>query len=183
MKTSETISKIMPDLVKAQTAMGAATKDAINPFFHSKYADLGSVIKVCKDLLNFNGIVYLQPITGDTVQTIMMHTSGEWISDEGTRILFAKENDPQAQGSAITYARRYGLQSFLGIPAEDDDGEKAKTPPVTPSKVTVVTAPKEPIEDVSKVCTICGDAISTPVANFSMSKYGKHLCMKHQVNA
>lgn len=115
----------MPDLVKAQSQMGAAKKDAANPFFKSKYADLGAVIEVCKEILNSNNIVYLQPIIEGSVQTILIHTSGEWIADEGTRIISKNENDPQAQGSAITYARRYGLQSFLGIPAEDDDGEKA----------------------------------------------------------
>lgn len=58
------------------------------------------------------------------VETILLHTSGEFISSE-TRVEVAKVNDPQALGSAITYARRYGLQSLVALPAEDDDGEGA----------------------------------------------------------
>lgn len=42
-----------------------------------------------------------------------------------TEVLCAKPNDPQAYGSAITYARRYGLQSLLSIPSEDDDANSA----------------------------------------------------------
>jgi CHASE2 domain-containing sensor protein len=56
------------------------------------------------------------------VETILMHSSGEWISN--TLLLACKKQDPQAMGSAITYARRYAYQSVLGIPSEDDDGEK-----------------------------------------------------------
>jgi hypothetical protein len=38
------------------------------------------------------------------------------------------KQDPQAAGSAITYARRYSLQSIAGIPSEDDDGNYASKP-------------------------------------------------------
>lgn len=115
----------MPALLIAQREMGAAKKGSVNPFFKSHYADLGSVMEVCKDALNDAEIVALQPVVGDKVVTTLIHSSGEFISDEGTPIVCSKQNDPQAQGSAITYARRYGLQSLLFIPAEDDDGEKA----------------------------------------------------------
>lgn len=125
MLNSESILNIAPALVSAQKSMGAAKKAAENPYFHSSYADLGEVIRVCKDALNEAGITVLQPVCGDLVKTILIHVSGEWISSEGTRIICTKQNDPQAQGSAITYARRYDLQSMLTIPSEDDDGNGA----------------------------------------------------------
>lgn len=125
MITSPSIATIMPAFLKAQEKMGSAKKGSLNPYFKSKYADLGSVMEVCKDALNENGIAVLQPVIGGSVTTVLLHTSGEYISDEGTPIICSKPNDPQAQGSAITYARRYGLQSMLFIPAEDDDAEKA----------------------------------------------------------
>jgi len=125
MKTSQTISKISVALLKAQSAIGSAKKDAQNPFFRSSYATLGSVIEVCKEELNKNGISVLQPVEADKVTTILLHESGEWISDEGVIILCAKPNDPQAQGGAITYSRRQGLTSLLLIPSVDDDGESA----------------------------------------------------------
>jgi len=128
MKTSDTIGKISLALLKAQRKMGAATKDAKNPFFKSNYADLGSVMEVCKDPLNEEGIVILQPVSsneaGHFVETRLLHESGEFISTESMRLELNKV-DMQQLGSAITYARRYQLQSLLSIPAEDDDGEKS----------------------------------------------------------
>lgn len=125
MKTSESIKAISTALVKAQKEIKAVTKDAANPFFKSKYADLPAVIEAIKKPLNDNGIVFLQPVDGEVVRTRLIHESGEWIEDDGVKIICAKPNDPQAQGSAITYARRYGLMSFLSIPTEDDDAESA----------------------------------------------------------
>ena len=126
MKTSETIVKIATALLKAQKATGAAKKGASNPFYKSKYADLGSVMQACKEHLNENGITVLQPIMNNVVETILVHESGEWMSSE-TPIVCAVQNDPQKLGSSISYARRYGLQSMVFIPAEDDDGNTAST--------------------------------------------------------
>ena len=128
MKTTESIQAISTALLKAQKQIGAAKKGSTNPFFKSSYADLGEVMKACKDELNNNGITVLQPVLtgpeGNTfVETVLLHESGEYIA--GTMKVEAKEaNNPQAQGSAITYARRYSLQSMVFIPAEDDDAEK-----------------------------------------------------------
>lgn len=128
MNKSETIGKLAAALVKAQLKIGSAKKDSANPFFKSKYADLGAVVEALKDPLNEAGISYLQIVgrdeLGTFVETTLIHESGEFISGL-TPVMVAKANDPQALGSAITYARRYGLQAMLGIPAEDDDGEKA----------------------------------------------------------
>ena len=119
-------------LIAAQKEMGNATKDSKNPFFKSKYADLNSIREACLPPLNANGIAVLQPICNAEgkhfVKTILLHESGETI-ESLTEILFNKANDPQAQGSGITYARRYGLQSLVCIGAEDDDGNKAAATP------------------------------------------------------
>jgi hypothetical protein len=145
MKTSETIEKIAPALIKAQNEIGAATKGASNPFFRSKYADLGSVMEACKMPLLENGLCVIQPVGhdehGEYLETVIIHASGQFISERmriepPKKMICPNEKkdekfepflapDPQAQGSAITYARRYALQSMLFIPAEDDDGEGA----------------------------------------------------------
>ena len=134
MNKSESITKLAEALVAAQKKIGAATKEKTNPFFHSTYADLGAVMEACKDALNENGIVVLQPVGTDEqgvyVETVLLHESGEFISDK-MRIAVKAPNDPQAQGSAITYARRYALQSMVFIPAEDDDAERAMDRPAT----------------------------------------------------
>lgn len=133
MKTSDSIVNISKALLEAQKKIGSAKKDAVNPFFHSNYADLGSVMEACKEALNENGITVLQPVGTDElgvyVETVLLHSSGEWISDK-LNLAVKEQNNPQAQGSAISYARRYGLQSMVFIPAEDDDAEKATTRPV-----------------------------------------------------
>jgi len=153
MNKSESINKIAPALLSAQREIGAAIKGSTNPFFKKKYADLGSVMESCKDALNKNGITVLQPVGIDTVETILLHESGEWIS-ETMNITAKSDNNPQDQGSAITYARRYSLQSMVFIPAEDDDGNKAtprstkynspSTKPASPVKAPVnKTTPKK----------------------------------------
>lgn len=133
MKTSESITKIASALLKAQMNMGNALKDSKNPFFKSKYADLNSVREACMPSLNVNGITALQPMVNiegkNFINTILLHESGEYLSSL-TEIIYSKQNDAQAQGSGITYARRYGLQSFVNIGAEDDDGNKASQPKV-----------------------------------------------------
>ena len=127
MERSETIAKIAPALVKAQAAIRAAIKDSTNPHFRSKYADLGAVVEAVKPALLANDITYIQGVmdaeNGVAVETMLLHSSGEWISS--TLRIPASKQDAQGYGSAITYGRRYGLQSMCGVPAEDDDGNAA----------------------------------------------------------
>lgn len=126
MTKSDTIGKLAAALLKAQKNIGAATKGAANPFFKSKYADLGSVMEACKEALNNEGIAVTQPVGNEngrhTVTTMLLHESGEFMAE--TMVLEVPKANMQDLGSAISYARRYGLQSFGFIPAEDDDGEK-----------------------------------------------------------
>lgn len=128
MQTSEQINEISAALAKAQGEMAGAVKDAANPFFKSKYADLASVWDACRAPLSKHGIAVVQSPSTDglrvSVDTLLMHTSGQWI--RGTVSVTAKEDTPQAVGSAITYLRRYALQSFAGVAPEDDDAEAAQ---------------------------------------------------------
>lgn len=131
METSQSIVKISKALLDAQKEMVNAVKDSNNPFFKSKYADLNSVREACMPALNKFGISLIQPIVADNgknyVNTILLHESGEYLSGL-TEIVYSKANDAQAQGSGITYARRYGMQSMCNIGVEDDDGNKASDP-------------------------------------------------------
>ena len=126
------IAQIAHALVKAQSEMSNAVKGSSNPFFKSKYADLNSIREAVLPVLNSHGISVLQPtcsIDGKNyVKTILLHESGEFL-ESFTEVLFAKQNDAQAQGSGISYARRYGLQSFVCVGADDDDGQKAMQQP------------------------------------------------------
>jgi hypothetical protein len=115
-------------LVKAQSEMSNPKKGNTNPFFKNKYADLNAIREAVLSTLNENGIAVLQPMVHvdgkNFVKTILLHESGE-IMESFTEIIYNKINDAQAQGSGITYARRYGLQSFVCVGADDDDGNKA----------------------------------------------------------
>ena len=120
------VAKLAAALAQAQSEMSGATKDAKNPHFGNKYADLASVVDACRPL-STHGIAILQPTSADgnkvTVRTLLIHTSGEWISSDLT--MTAKDASPQAIGSAITYGRRYALMAMVGIAPEDDDGNAA----------------------------------------------------------
>lgn len=125
-------------LAAAQLEMGKAIKDSENPHFKSKYADLASVMDACFPALNRNGIAVLQPPyddeTGRYVKTIFVHgKTGE--TTECRVPLIVGKNDMQGYGSAVTYARRYGLMTMAGIAPEDDDGNAAvAAAPKPPSK-------------------------------------------------
>jgi len=120
-------------LAAAQAEMGRALKDTNNPHFKSKYADLASVCDACMPALSKHGIAVLQPPfddeTGRYVKTIFVHgESGETF--ECRVPLIVAKTDMQGYGSAVTYARRYGLMGMAGIAPEDDDGNAAaKSPP------------------------------------------------------
>jgi len=124
MNKSETITKLAEALSKFQSQVEGAKKDSNNPFYKSKYADLAQIWKTVREPLTQNGLSVSQvglPSEPEyvNVETILLHSSGEWIS--GITTLKLVKNDPQGAGSAITYARRYGLSAILGIHQEDDD--------------------------------------------------------------
>lgn len=127
MKTSDNINEISTALHAAQSDMGGAKKESANPFFKSKYADLTSVMIAIKQPFADNGLSFVQcPLMTDQgvgVITRIMHISGQWIESE--LVLPLVKLDPQAAGSAISYAKRYSLQSMAGVPSTDDDGEFA----------------------------------------------------------
>jgi hypothetical protein len=138
---SEKITEISSALLEAQRAIDHAIKNAVNPFFKCSYADLTEIIRVVKEPLNANNITFLQAVGFDgalpTVETILLHKNGEYISTI-TPVYCAKEKDPQAFGSALTYSKRYALMAILGLPTADDDGEAGKgedkVEPVKPTK-------------------------------------------------
>jgi len=124
MQTSENINELAAALAVAQGQMGGASKTTDNSFFKSKYADLGSVIAAAKDPLAENGLSYVQfpfSMNGEVgVTTRLMHSSGQWLQSMFS--IPAPKTDAHTYGGLVTYCRRISLQSVLGIPAEDDDG-------------------------------------------------------------
>ncbi len=128
MQKSETINELAAALAIAQGQIKPALKDADNPFFKSKYADLASIWEAIREPLSKNGLSVPQFVENDgefvTVTTMLCHKSGQWLS--GSISLKPAKGDAQAAGSAATYGRRYGLSAIVGVVADvDDDGNAA----------------------------------------------------------
>lgn len=150
---SEQINEIAKALSMAQSEMKSAKKDAKNPFFKSDYATLESVSEACLPALNKQAIAVTQltNVSQDGLTqliTLLIHSSGQWISS--TYPVHPTKNDPQALGSALTYARRYSLAAIAGVVTSDDDGESAMDRDNKPQeKITYV--PKEKITYVPRM--------------------------------
>ena len=125
-RTSQNVGKLFAALAKAQLEIKGAAKDATNPHFKSRYADLAAVVDAARPLAK-HGIATLQVPFSENgeigVTTILGHDSGEWIS--GRLSVKPLKLDPQGAGSVLTYLRRYSLAAMAGIAPEDDDGEAA----------------------------------------------------------
>jgi len=156
------MKQISTALLKAQSQMSNPKKGATNPFFKSKYADLNSIREAVIPTLNENGISVLQPIVHidgkNFVKTILLHESGE-LMESLTEIIYNKVNDAQAQGSGISYARRYALQSFVCVGADDDDGQKAVQPKPNATKEVMQNAKKAnaTIEQIRKKYSVSAE--------------------------
>lgn len=129
-RRSATIGALATALAKAQAEMKNPPKDSINPHFKSKYADLATVRDVVVPVLAKHGLAILQmPCELDdapALTTVLAHgPSGEFY--ETTIRLRPSKADPQGIGSALTYLRRYSLQSLAGVAADDDDDGHAGT--------------------------------------------------------
>lgn len=130
MNQSDKVDQLFSALVKVQMDLRGAKKDSSNPFFKSSYADLESCWNAAREALVKNGLCVIQ--TTETVNphddntalvTTLGHVSGQWI--RGFLPLNMKAKDPQGQGSAITYARRYAFAAIIGLVQVDDDAEGA----------------------------------------------------------
>lgn len=126
MEKSESIKEIGKALMTFQQKVDKIKKDASNPFFKSKYATLSNILDTVQLPLIESGLSFAQLPDGEhNLTTLLMHpASGEFL--QASYNMTPVKNDPQAVGSAITYARRYALGAILGLNIdEDDDGNKA----------------------------------------------------------
>lgn len=134
-------------VAKAQGEIRGALKDAMNPHFKSKYADLESTWAACREPLSKHGLAIIQsPFTqGENIGlvTILGHSSGAWI--KGRIVMRPMKFDAQGAGSVTTYLRRYALASMVGVAPAEDDGEAAVTRP-NGNGTAKTTAPR-PVED------------------------------------
>lgn len=107
-----------------QEKIGTLTKDQTNPFYNSKFFDINTLLSKLEPILHQQGLIVIQPISKGTVCTqIIDCNTGDLVAESCLEL--PENNDPQKIGSAITYYRRYTLQSLLALQVDDDDGNAA----------------------------------------------------------
>lgn len=172
----------MDKLLQFQTKVEAIKKDSTNPFFKSNYFDINSLLAEIKPLLNELGIILLQPLTetmGDrpALRTILIdsETGKELIN---TQVPLPDLQDPQKLGSAITYFRRYSLQSLLALQAEDDDGNKASiiTPRATQAPVSVPKPKDDKLAVKKEIIRLCDNLDTTLSENGKYKEFVRDTC-------
>lgn len=129
------MKELYKKLFDLKSEIGKISKNQENPFYKSKYFDINSLLEHLEPILKKNNVLLLQPITHNMVGSMLIDPdTGQSITSE---IELPAITDPQKLGSAVTYYRRYTLQSLLGLQAEDDDGNiasKAEQAQVTDNK-------------------------------------------------
>ena len=154
MDKSESINELATALAKAQGGFPAVLKGGTNPHLKNKYATLDDVIEAVRGPLAVESLSFVQLIgrgeTGAALTTMLMHSSGQFISTTadvdklaGNRAI----NDMQSLGAALTYMKRYQLSAMLGLNTEsDDDGNgrdavrsKQEVPAQSPPEVNQVS--------------------------------------------
>lgn len=179
MKHSDSISKIAAALVAVQSELKAVAKDSRNPHFKSSYCSLDAIIEATRPALSKHGLAVVQGVTtphsdseghlnGFTVETMLVHQSGEWIVNGALMPL--SKLDPQGAGGAITYGRRYGLSALLALATEEDDdgngashrtapraeGEQRRPPSQGATNPSSTSASPSPTPTAKVECPMCG---------------------------
>jgi hypothetical protein len=154
---------IYDKLLEVQKEIGAIKKDSTNPFFKSKYFDINALLEQVKPTLNKHGIVLTQALTHIdgklALNTSLALADRKPVAadDEVYRLNesviwstcpIPEGADAQKTGSAITYFRRYALQSLLALEAEDDDANLASKPAAKVAQVVKPVA-KPVVEDIN----------------------------------
>lgn len=125
----------MDKILKIQSEIGVLVKTETNPFFKSKYMDINGLLEQLLPLLEKYKLTVIQPLEVKDGKNVL--TTKIWEQNEGdgahssfiveSSILLPDLQDPQKMGSAITYYRRYALQSLFLLRAEDDDANVASS--------------------------------------------------------
>jgi hypothetical protein len=166
MQRSDSIGTLAAALAKAQGQMQNAAKDARNPHFNSRYADLAAIVDAQRGPLSAHELSVVQiPSTPEAgivaLTTLLLHASGEWLQSDELRVQ-ARDAGPQAVGSCLTYLRRYQLAAMVGIAPEDDDAEAGEPRPYHPT-------PPRPLVDEET-----GEELQPVVVPFSSVLPGFH---------
>lgn len=145
------MKELLSKISEVKSEIGTLSKNASNPFFKSKYLDLGEILSNLEPILQKHKLLLLQPVLDNSVSTeIHDLESGEIIK---SAIPLPNIQDPQKIGSAITYYRRYSLQSLLALQTDDDDGNKASQKEVAKDSTAEISKLLESSKDLKELET------------------------------
>ena len=133
-RSSESVAAIATALAKAQTELSNPEKAMVGTVHNNRsdtpqsfrYASLSSGLDIVRKTLGGQQIAIAQTTDIDqangmvNLTTILLHTSGEWISSDWPVCQLSETSAPRRMGAALTYARRYALFTMVGIAGEDD---------------------------------------------------------------
>ena len=134
-RTSDTIGAIAAALAKAQGELTNPEKTLTatlrSPFPREanrsfRYASLANGLDIVRKVLGQHEIATVQTTSIDQASgqvqltSLLAHASGEWIASDWPVCSVSETASPQRMGAALTYARRYGLFTLVGIAGEDD---------------------------------------------------------------
>ena len=184
MKTSQTITTIAPALVLALSEIQTVKKDSKNPFLKNKYASLDAIIEASKPILAKHGLAALQMVNDDGIETIVMHTSGEWIGSDYLKIMSEVSkglSSAQAVGVATTYAKRYQLGAMLNVSTEEDtDGQYGNNEGLKPD-VKAGTSKPIPVIHPDNIAAINQIAKNVATGKYTVDAYRKTYTISKEV--
>lgn len=142
---------IYSQLVAAQSEFASIKRDRTNPYFNSRYATFEAIVEATRPILSRHGLGFIQSALGDALVTTLFNGAGQTV-DSTVPFVHGEKATPQQIGSALTYAKRYGIACALGVAIEedetDDDGNRASAQPAAVRKPNNTSTPKQEIPDV-----------------------------------
>lgn len=142
-------TKIYAKLLEVQKEIGTIKKYSVNPNFKNRYFDINTLLAEVKPVLNKHGLVLTQALAEINgrlaIKTAITNT--EDLEEISSIAPLPECADAQKYGSAITYFRRYSLQSLLALEAEDDDANLASNKVTPKSNYVANKAAKDSGQD------------------------------------
>lgn len=134
MKKSESVKNIATAMSRVQSQLKPIEKNVSNPITKSKYTPLDKIVEYLLPIISAEGLSFTQfPVADGSkvgVETLLMHTSGEWIEFEPFMMEIAENKrmtGAQEAGSIVTYAKRYSISAIFGLVSDEDkDGNGSK---------------------------------------------------------
>lgn len=175
MNAEHATPELFAAIAAAQAEIENATKNAANPHYRSRYADLAEVLNTVRAGYAKQGVCILQSPSFDGqmvyVETVLAHKSGGWVSSSVSCV--PAKTDAQGIGACTTYLRRYGLAAMTAVAQEDDDGESVahdKPAPVSEAEAAKVS---DFVAEIMQADAARLDDLAREIAASGISPVGK----------